>query len=162
MYNQRIAARFLEIAEQLERIKVNPYRVRAYRRGARSLSHLKDDVATLSQRGHLERIPGIGPDLANKIAEFIETGKIADPSIHQEFPDTDTRELPKSFQDLITTGILDQKIARILCHRFYIESLDDLERLVRSHILRTLPNFGVQWEQRILSGLESLRREKGI
>lgn len=161
MYNQRIAARFFEIAERLERTKGNPYRVRAYRRAARSLSQLTVDVATLSQKGHLERIPGIGPDLASKITEFFETGKIADLSVNQEYPDRDTRELPQSFHDLIAIGILDQKIARILCHRFYIDSLDDLERLVRSHMLRTLPNFGVQWEQRILSGLESLRREKG-
>jgi DNA polymerase (family X) len=161
MYNQRIAARFHEIADQLEEKRVNPYRVRAYRRAARSLSRLKEDVATLSQRGHLERIPGIGPDLANKINQFIETGEIADPSVDQDYPVADTRELPQLFQDLISTGVLDQKIARILCHRFYIDSLDDLERLARSHMLRTLPDFGAQWEEKILSGLESLRREKG-
>ena len=160
MHNHRIAARFLEIAELLEAARMNPYRVRAYQRAARSLSNLKEDIATISQRGQLEQIPGIGPDLAGKITQFLLTGEIPAPSLDQEYPDTDTGELPHAFQDLVTTGILDEKIARILYHRFYIDSLDDLERLARSHMLRTLPNFGAQWEQRIISGLETLKRQQ--
>ena len=160
MNNQRIAARFLEIAERLERLKDNPYRIRAYRRAASVLNRVKEDVSTLSRQERLTNIPGIGQELADKIIQFLESGEIPDPPIKQEFPDTGTTELPQGFLDLIMLGALNQKSASILHHHFYIDSLEDLERLTRSHLLRTLPSFGARLERKILSGLETLRNQR--
>lgn len=162
MNNQRIAARFLEIADRLKLAGANPFRVRAYLWAARSLERLREDVALLAERGQLQRIPGIGPDLATKILEFLKTGKIPDPLSGQTDSDNSAKDLPPELQNLISVSSLDPKIAALLYRRFHIESLDDLERLARSHLLRTLPNLGPRWEQEILLSLETLKRQGNV
>jgi DNA polymerase (family 10) len=155
MNNRRIAARFNEIADRLALAKANPYRVQAYRKAARILERLKEDVARLDERDQLERIPGIGRDLAGKIRTFLATGEIPDPSIEAE-----PGNLPQELATFVSISGLDPKLIGLLYRRFRIESLDDLERLARSHLLRTLPHLGAQWEQKILHGLESLKRKE--
>lgn len=158
MNNKRIASRFIEIAERLEQTRANPYRIQAYRKAARTLLQLKEDVKTLSEKGFLLSISGIGTDLAEKIIQFLETGEIPDPSLKQEYPHVDIDSLPQFFQELISIGGIDPKIAGILYRHFYINSLDDLSRLVRSRLLRTLPHFNPNWEQKILTGIKTIER----
>ena len=162
MNNQRIAERFLEIADRLKLAGANPFRVRAYLRAARSLERLREDVTLLAERGQLQRIPGIGPDLATKILQFLKTGEMPDPSSEQPGSDNDAKDLPQEFKNLIGVSGLDSKIAGLLYRRFHIESLDDLERLARSHLLRTLQKLGARWEREILLGLETLKRQGNV
>src|SRR6516162_6972453 len=76
MRNLEIASIFTQVADLLEIKDVNPFRIRAYRRAAASLENLTDNVEVLVRQGSLREIPGIGEDLAKKIAEYIETGKM--------------------------------------------------------------------------------------
>lgn len=55
---------------------LNRFRALAYQRAARILSGLKDDVSRYVGNG-LEELPGIGESIAEKIREYLETGKIA-------------------------------------------------------------------------------------
>ena len=73
--NQQLAALFRSIAELLAAQRANPYRVRAYRRGADALLALDEDVADVAQRNALEEIDGIGSDLSQKIEEFSEPAR---------------------------------------------------------------------------------------
>ena len=73
-HNQQIAALFRSIADLLATQRANPYRVRAYRRGADALLALEEDVAEIAKRKALEEIEGIGIDLSEKIEEFLRTG----------------------------------------------------------------------------------------
>ena len=75
-HNQQIAALFRSIADLLATQRANPYRVRAYRRGADALLALEEDVAEIAKRKALEEIVGIGIDLSEKIEEFLRTGRI--------------------------------------------------------------------------------------
>ena len=75
-HNQQIAALFRSIADLLATQRANPYRVRAYRRGADALLALEEDVAEIAKRKALEEIEGIGIDLSEKIEEFLRTGRI--------------------------------------------------------------------------------------
>src|SRR3990170_3971139 len=76
MKNQQIAKIFNEIAELLELKGENVFRIRAYRRAAQNIDGLPKDVASLSPQ-ELEAIPGIGKDLAGKVREYLDTGRIA-------------------------------------------------------------------------------------
>ena len=76
-HNVQLAGLFRSIAELLAAQRANPYRVRAYRRGADALLALDEDIAEVAQRQALEEIEGIGRDLSEKIQEFLRTGKIA-------------------------------------------------------------------------------------
>src|SRR5512139_2672257 len=76
--NVAIAHLFDLMADVLEIRGANVFRVRAYRRAAQSLRSLSADVAAVAREHGLEGIPGIGADLAHKIVEYLETGRIAD------------------------------------------------------------------------------------
>ncbi len=147
--NQTIASEFLRIAESLERRQANPYRIGAYRRAARLIQRLTEDAGDLARRGDLIKMKGIGKDLAQKVATFCETGRMeADPS---EVP-----PLSPEVAAWLTLPGFTPALASHLSERLCIQTLDDLEALVRSRLLRTLPEVTATDEQ-ILEGIARLR-----
>ena len=132
--NQRIATLFRSIADLLAAQRANPYRVRAYRRAADSLLLLDEDVAVVASRKQLEDIDGIGKDLAEKIEEFLRTGKI-------HTLETLKTPLPEQIKAWAQLPGLTESLVTYLYSRLNIQTLPDLERLVRSHMLRTVPGF---------------------
>lgn len=147
--NQAIAGEFLRIAENLERRQANPYRIAAYRRAARLIQHLTEDAGDLARRGALIKMKGIGRDLAQKVATFCETGRMeADPA--------DVSPLSPEVVAWLTLPGFTPALARHLSERLCIRTLDDLEALVRSRLLRTLPEVTATDEQ-ILEGIARLR-----
>ncbi len=150
--NQRIAALFRSIAALLAAQRANPYRVRAYRRGADSLLALDEDVAAVAERHELEEIDGIGKDLSDKIEEFLRTGKI------QTLEALKT-PLPDEVRAWARLPGLSDSLVAYLHGRLGITTLDALEQLVRSHMLRTIPGFTGSEEQ-LLQGIAQLREQK--
>ncbi len=140
--NRRIADLFRSMADLLATQRANPYRVRAYRHAADSLLALEEDVATVAQRGGLEEIEGIGKDLAGKIREFLETGTI------RAYEELKT-PLPPEVKDWAKLPGLSDSLVTYLYFRLGIRTLPDLEQLIRSHLLRTLPGFSGSEEQRL-------------
>ena len=148
--NQQLAALFRSIAELLAAQRANPYRVRAYRRGADALLALDEDVADVAQRHALEEIDGIGSDLSQKIEEFLRTGKILT-------LETLRMPLPDAVKGWARLPGLSESLVAYLYSRLNITSLADLEKLVRSHMLRTMPGFSGS-EETLLHAIEELRR----
>lgn len=147
MRNQAIAAEFRRIAAELEQLQANPFRIRAYRRAADVISRLAEDITTIARRGELIRIKGIGADLAKKIEQYCDLG-------HME---TSRQEMPCDINNTWTSlPGFNESVVRYLYHRLHIETLDDLEALVRSRFLRTLPDI-VATEDEILEGIARLR-----
>lgn len=74
--NAEVAAMFDQAAELLEIKGDNPFRSRAYRRAARVVERLPKSLASLLKAGEdLSELPGIGKDLAGKIATIVATSK---------------------------------------------------------------------------------------
>ena len=48
----------------------NPFKVRAYERGARALEGMAEDLGTLVREERLTSVPGIGTALASTISEL--------------------------------------------------------------------------------------------
>src|SRR5581483_8100902 len=78
MQNTDIARLFDEVADLLEIQDANPFRVRAYRNAARAVRDYPEPLAELVRSGarDLTEIPGIGEDLAEKIATIVRTGTL--------------------------------------------------------------------------------------
>lgn len=149
-HNQQLAALFRSIAQLLAAQRANPYRVRAYRRGADALLALDEDVAEVARRHALEDIDGIGSDLSEKIEEFLRTGKILTLETLQ-------MPLPEHVKGWARLPGLSESLVAFLYSRLNIATLADLEKLVRSHMLRTVPGFAGS-EETLLEAIEELRR----
>src|SRR4051812_19425731 len=91
--NLAIARVLTEIGDLLEIKSENPFKIRAYRNAADTIAHLGDQVATLPAAERLG-LPGIGKDLAGKVAELIDTGFCR---YHQEL----LQEFPPTILDLL-------------------------------------------------------------
>ena len=76
MTNAQIAAVFEQMADLLEFKGDNPFRVRAYRNGARAVRDLPESVASIvaDDPKRLLEVDGIGKAVAEKCAVLVETG----------------------------------------------------------------------------------------
>ncbi len=137
-HNQQVATIFRSIAERLAAQRANPYRVRAYRKAADAIEALEEDI------------DGIGRDLSDKIEEFLRTGTI------QAYEDLRT-PLPDAVKTWTQLPGLSESLVAYLYTRLCITTLTDLEQLVRSHMLRTVPGFAGS-EERLLEAITALAR----
>ena len=76
MNNSEITAVFDDIAEMLTLRKDNIFKIRAYRKVARSIEELPVAVEQLVAEDRLREIPGAGEAITKKITELVTTGKL--------------------------------------------------------------------------------------
>ncbi len=76
MTQHEIAGLFSQMADLLEFRGDNPFRIRAYRRAADTLEGYSGDLERSAQGNTLNQLSGIGTDLAEKVREYLATGKI--------------------------------------------------------------------------------------
>lgn len=153
-HNQQVAAIFRSIAERLAAQRANPYRIRAYRKAADTIESLEEDLADIASRQALEDIDGVGRDLADKIEEFLRTGTI------QAYEALRT-PLPEAVKDWAQLPGLSESLVAYLYTRLCITTLTDLEQLVRSHMLRTVPGFAGS-EERLLEAITASQQHPPI
>ncbi len=149
VHNADIAAIFEEIAELLEIQGENPFRIRAYHNAARELLSLGVPVADMLSRGEdLTELPGIGKDLAAKIAEIVATG-------HCGALDRLRKQLPAAITELLKIPGLGPKRVRTIYQQLHIGNPDELARAARAGRIRELPGFGQKIETTILNALRT-------
>jgi DNA polymerase (family X) len=149
--NRQLSDLFQAMANLLASRRANPYRVRAYRKAAEAIRSLDRDIGDLARREDLEQIPGVGRDLAGKILEFVETGTIR---LYHEL----RAPLPAEVSNWVSLPGMSESVVSYLYHRLGIRTLDDLDQLVRSHLLRTLPGF-TGTEEALLDALATRQRQ---
>ena len=76
MNNSEIASVFNDIADMLELKKDNIFKIRAYRKAARSIGELTQPIEQMVREGRLKEIPGAGEAIMKKITEMVNTGKL--------------------------------------------------------------------------------------
>ena len=155
MKNLEIASIFGNMADLLEIKGANRFRVRAYRNARSSLEVLTDNVEEIAKRDALKDISGIGKDLAAKIVEYIQTGRI------QAFEDL-KRELPIGLVSIVTIPTIGPKTARAIFDHTGVSSVEDLEKLALSEELLTVPGIKKKTLENIVSGIGLYKRRKGL
>jgi DNA polymerase (family 10) len=155
IHNSDVEAIFNRVADLLEIEGANPFRVRAYRNGARAVGGLPRNVADMVAAGEdLTELSGIGEDLAGKIVEIVETGGLA------QLEEIEGRT-PLALADLLKVSGLGPKRVQVLREELGIASLDDLARAAREGRIRQLHGFGKKIEAGILEDLERVRQDEG-
>jgi DNA polymerase (family 10) len=146
--NRDVARLFTRYATLLEIEDANPFRVRAYRNAARIVEELPRNVGDMIRQGEdLSQLSGIGKDLAAKIREIVETGRLA------KFEEASKRT-PGELVDLTALPGLGAKRVRLLHDELRINTLGDLEKAARAGKVRQLAGFGPKTEERILKAIE--------
>jgi len=152
--NAEIAAMFDQTADLLEIKGENQFRVRAYRRAARTIEGLPQSVrAMLARDEDLSELPGIGKDLAGKIADIVASG-------HFTLLDRLKRKLPGELGDMAALPGLGPKRIKLLYDKAHVRTLDDLRKAIRIGKLHGLHGFGPVIEKKLAAALEKPAAEK--
>ncbi len=153
--NAEIADIFDRMADLLEIQGANPFRVRAYRNASRTVAGLGRSLADmLAASEDLSKLPDIGKDLAGKIREIVDTGRLAALAALE-------KETPAGLVELTRLPGLGPKRVKSLYESLGICDLDGLERATRKHRIRELPGFGAKTEQRIMEALARRTQDAG-
>lgn len=156
MKNQEIAKILYEIAEYLEMEGV-AFKPHAYRKAGLGLNTLDRDVEDLyKEEGFkgLKKIPGVGESIAQKIEEYLMTGKI---KYYEDFK----KKIPASVEALTAVEGVGPRKVKVIYEELGIKNLDELEKAAEEGKIRKLPGFGEKTEKNILEGIAFLKREKG-
>ncbi len=141
-------ARILEVQDE------NPFKVRAYRNGARALESLPTDLKTLIEQKKLGEVPGIGKALEEKITQLVTTGRM---DYYEEL----RREVPAGVIEMLAIPSFGPKKARAVWKELGVDSLDALRRAAEGHRLAGLKGFGEKTEKKVLEGIAFLEKNSG-
>lgn len=153
--NRLVSWAFSQIADLLEIQGGDEFKVRAYRRAARSVEQLSEDISVLAAEGRLLEIPGIGKALAGKVNEILATGTC-------RYLEDLKRQVPVGLIELTRIPGVGARTAMALHRALAIESVEELEAAARAGKLRQVAGLGEKKEQSILQGIESLKKHAGL
>src|SRR5947209_12500093 len=150
MKNEEIASRFGEIADMLDILGEDTFRILSYQRAARQLESLTENVEDLVREGRVDQIPGIGPALGEKITEYVTTGRIA-------YYDELRAKFPPGVLDLLKVRGLGPKKVKVLWQQLGITDLDTLKAAAEKHLLSRVKGFGEKTEENILRAIAAVK-----
>ncbi|MCX8041041.1 MAG: DNA polymerase/3'-5' exonuclease PolX [Thermodesulfobacteriaceae bacterium] len=154
MKNKEVAEVFYKVASLLEIKGENPYRIRAYQKAAQTIEALTKDIEELAKKGQIEKLPGIGKDLAGKIQEILKTGTL---SLYEELK----KEIPPVLLTFLEIPSLGPKKVKVLYEKLGITSLEELEKACLEHKVAKLPGFGWKTEENIIKGIKLFKEKLG-
>ncbi len=154
--NQNLAKIFYELAQFLEMDDV-AFKPFAYEKAALALENLSEDISSIYKKEGFEglkNIPGVGESIAEKIEEYLKTGKI---KYYEEYK----KKYPMNIEELTAVEGIGPKMVKMLWKELKIKNLKDLETAAKAGKIRNLFRFGEKTEQNILQGINFLKRERG-
>ncbi|MEM7682665.1 MAG: DNA polymerase/3'-5' exonuclease PolX [Planctomycetota bacterium] len=134
--NRALAAVLGRMAEASELLGVSRFKVNALARASQLMEELVDDVAGMSREALLD-LPGVGEGLADRVQEFVDTGKVAE---HDKL----LGRLPPGLLDLLDVPNLGPKKVRLMWQDAGVESVDGLRAAIDDGRLEKLKGFGAK------------------
>ncbi|MDB5063686.1 MAG: DNA-directed polymerase [Chloroflexi bacterium] len=151
--NSDVVRTLERIADLLEVMGENAFKVRAYRLAALQVENLGTELAELAAAGGLRDVSGFGPAIARKVEELVTTGRLG-------YLERLEAEVPATLLEICTLEGVGPRTAHMLWRQAGIESLHALEAAARSGSLAGLPRMGARTVENILRALERRRGEE--
>jgi DNA polymerase (family 10) len=145
--NEEVARIFERMARVLAFKGEDRFRVMAYERAAVSIRDLKEDLSSIAKAGKLEEIPGIGKDLSEMIAEYVDKRKIGR-------YEKECRGIKPGLIELMTVPGLGPKTLALLHQKLRVNDLVGLKRCLEGEAIRRLKGFGSKKVENIRRGLD--------
>jgi DNA polymerase (family 10) len=129
------------------------FKAKAYQGAARALIALDtDDLGPLLRSGELADTPGIGPATLSVVRDLVETGE-------SRYLNQLSEGMPSGMLDLMRVPGLNAQKIQLIHEELGVNTLDDLERVAQNGQLATLAKFGAKTAEKILRGIEIVRRD---
>lgn len=153
MKNKELAKIFNRIADALEFKGTNVFRIVAYRKAARILEDLVEDVEVLNKQGKLNDLPGIGEGIAKKIDEYLTTGKM------KKYEEV-TKGIPDTLLVMLDIQNLGPKTLTLVNKSLGVKNLKDLKKVIKNGSLAKLPQMGEKKVENIKKGIELFEKAR--
>ena len=132
----------------------NVFAIRAYQRASETIAAASRPLEEIYAEGGLkglEGVSGIGKEIAKKIESLISTGQL-------EYYEKLKARVPDGVAAMLQVPTVGPKKVKQFWQELKITSVDELEAAAKAGKLRDLPKMGEKAEQKIVAGIESLRR----
>jgi DNA polymerase (family 10) len=124
------------------------FRALAYDKASRTLNNLKEDISVYATDvKSLDQLSGIGESIAEKIMEFLETGKI---KTYEKLK----KEVPQELLDLMDINGFGPATIKTLHEKLKIDNRDDLIAAIEAGKLEKLNGFGAKKIENMKRGLK--------
>jgi len=148
MKNQELSDLFLQLAIHLEILEV-PFKPQAFLKVKEVLATFEEDVGEIYQSHGLkglEGISGVGKGIAEKIEEYLKTGKIEELEEYK-------KKMPVDIEGLILIEGIGLKMVKELWQHLKVRDVKDLERMGKEGKIAKLSGFGIKKEKNILKSI---------
>jgi DNA polymerase (family X) len=149
--NADVARRFVELADRLEILGENAFKVRAYRNAAKTLEELPEQIAVVAAEDRLGDLAGFGEAIQAKTKDVLATGTT------KALEDA-RRKLPATLLELVGLPGVGAKTIYQLYTLAGVDSLSSLEAAIEAQKLRSLPRMSEKTEVKLKDALERHHR----
>src|SRR5208337_5004057 len=129
-------------------------KISAYRRASRIIGDLTEDIEEIVEQGGLKNIPGIGEGMAQKIEEYLKTGRIS------KFEEA-RKGVPDELIAIMDIPGMGPKTLSMLHKEKGISSLSQLEKALEDGSLMGLFGIGEKKIENLKRGILLLKQSKG-
>jgi len=150
---KEVAAVLEEIATILEIKGENPFKARAYESAARTIESLGADLEAVVREEKLRDYKGIGEALAQKITELVTTGTLG-------YYDELRAGVPAGLLEMTGIPGMGPKRIRAIHEKLGLSTVGELEYACKENRLAVLEGFGAKSQQKVLEGIELLKRHR--
>lgn len=154
MKNAALSEIFGQMADIMEILGDDRFRINSYRKVSRIIGDMPIDIEVLWASGSLAKTPGIGKASLAKIEQFIKTGKIA---AHKQL----LQKIPPKLMELLNIPGVGPKGVKAVYENLKVKSISDLKKAIKSGSLAELPGFGEKKASVIARGIEFLEKSTG-
>jgi DNA polymerase (family 10) len=115
------------------------------------LEDLVEDIEVLNKQGRLVKLPGIGKAIAEKINEYLSTGKM------KKYKEV-TKGIPNTLLDMLDIQNLGPKTLALANKKLCVKNLKDLKKVIKNGSLAKLPQMGEKKVENIKKGIDLYER----
>ncbi len=155
MTNKQIGKILSQIGSLLIMQGENTFKTRAYANAARRVETLSEPVEAMVHEDRLSDVPGLGASMVRHITELVREGQS---SYHQSLVQT----VPAGFQEMLTISGLGARKIRTIYDHLGIDTVGELEYACRENRLVKLDGFGAKTQERVLKGIDLIKRSRGL
>jgi len=149
--NKEVADLLTLVADILQILEANRFRVIAFQNAAEAVKNLPQDLSALFAQGQLQSVAGIGKGIAGLLTELFTQGSV------QEIEELKA-QVPVGVVAMMQVPDMGPKKARRLWQEVGITSIAELQAAAEAGKLRTLKGFGAKSEEKILKGIALLAK----